>query len=66
MRKILLVPILLLVLCFSAFADGGVVTLDEAIQSAMENNTDMEIAKLELQQNLRSASNASAIFRTLH
>lgn len=60
MRKILLVPILLLVLCFSAFADGGVVTLDEAIQSAMENNTDMEIAKLELQQNLRSASNASS------
>ena len=65
MRKILLVPILLLVLCFSAFADGGVVTLDEAIQSAMENNTDMEIAKLELQQNLRSASNASAYIPNL-
>ena len=59
MRKILILPVLLMVLCFPSFADGNVITLDEAISSAMENNTDMEIARLELQQSIRSANNAS-------
>ena len=59
MRKILILPVLLMALCFPSFADGNVITLDEAISSAMENNTDMEIARLELQQSIRSANNAS-------
>ena len=59
MRKILLVPILLLALLMPVFADIPTITLSEAIESAMENNTDMEKARLELQSSLRSASNIS-------
>lgn len=59
MRKILLVPILLLALLMPVFADIPTITLSEAIDSAMENNTDMEKARLELQSSLRSASNIS-------
>ena len=59
MRKILLVPILLLALLMPVFADISTITLSEAIESAMENNTDMEKARLELQSSLRSASNIS-------
>lgn len=59
MRKILLVPVLLLALLMPLCADAPVITLSEAIESAMENSTDMEIARLELQSSLRSASNAS-------
>ena len=59
MRKILLVPVLLLALLMPLCADAPVITLSEAIKSAMENSTDMEIARLELQSSLRSASNAS-------
>ena len=59
MRKILLVPVLLLSLLMPLCADAPVITLSEAIESAMENSTDMEIARLELQSSLRSASNAS-------
>lgn len=59
MRKILLVPVLLLSLLMPLSADAPVITLSEAIESAMENSTDMEIARLELQSSLRSASNAS-------
>ena len=59
MRKILLVPILILALLMTVFADIPTITLSEAIDSAMENNTDMEKARLELQSSLRSASNIS-------
>lgn len=59
MRKILLVPILLIALLMPVFADIPTITLSEAIDSAMENNTDMEKARLELQSSLRSASNIS-------
>ena len=59
MRKILLVPILILALLMPVFADIPTITLSEAIDSAMENNTDMEKARLELQSSLRSASNIS-------
>ena len=59
MRKILLVPILLIALLMPVFADIPTITLSEAIESAMENNTDMEKARLELQSSLRSASNIS-------
>ena len=59
MRKILLVPVLLLALLMPLCADAPVITLSEAIESAMENSTDMEIARLTLQSSLRSASNAS-------
>ena len=59
MRKILLVPVLLWSLLMPLCADTPVITLSEAIDSAMENSTDMEIARLELQSSLRSASNAS-------
>ena len=59
MRKIFLVPILLLALLMPVFADIPTITLSEAIESAMENNTDMEKARLELQSSLRSASNIS-------
>ena len=59
MRKILLVPVFLLSLLMPLCADTPVITLSEAIDSAMENSTDMEIARLELQSSLRSASNAS-------
>ena len=59
MSKILLVHILLLALLMPVFADIPTITLSEAIESAMENNTDMEKARLELQSSLRSASNIS-------
>lgn len=59
MRKILLVPVLLLSLLMPLCADAPVITLNEAIESAMENSTDMEIARLTLQSSLRDASNAS-------
>lgn len=59
MRKILLVPVLLLSLLMPLCADAPVITLNEAIESTMENSTDMEIARLTLQSSLRDASNAS-------
>ena len=64
MRKILLVLSLLMALCAPSFS-ADVITLDEAIQSAMENNTDMEKARLNLQQDLRTYSNVASYIPNL-
>lgn len=64
MRKILLVLSLLMALCAPSFS-ADVITLDEAIQNAMENNTDMEKARLNLQQDLRTYSNVASYIPNL-
>ncbi len=60
MRKILIMLSLLVSLGLPLFAEGRVISLEDAISSAMENNTDMEVARLKLQQSLRNASDASS------
>ncbi len=66
MRKTLLVLILVASSLMPAFSEGEIlITLDAAIESAMKNSTDMEIAALELQQAVRSASDISSYIPAL-
>ncbi len=60
MKNKALITLLLLLVCGLAFADGTTVSLKDAIASANANNTDMEVARHELEIALRNANGYSA------
>lgn len=60
MKRTILLPVLCLFMAGLCASSGDVLTLDEAIASAMENNISLEIAQIELRQSLRNASVASS------
>ena len=54
MRRI---PILISLMVFTAsFIIAAPITLDDAIESAKENNISLEISQIQLRQSLRNAS----------
>ena len=60
MKRTILFPVLCLFMAGLYASSGDVLTLDEAIASAMENNISLEIAQIELRQSLRNANVASS------
>ena len=60
MKKKASIFILLLVMSYSLFAMDNLISLDEAISMAYENNTDMEVARYDLGIALRDANMASS------
>ncbi len=60
MKRTILFLVLCIFLAGLYASSGGVLTLDEAIESAMKNNISLEIAQIELKQSLRNASTASS------
>ena len=60
MKKIIFSSLCLALAMGLHASTGGVLTLEDAISSAFENNISLEIAQIELKQSLRNANTASS------